>query len=102
MVNSAFIGQPPATQEDYYVAKALLAMIGMVDVDPHQGFPAIPPRPPPALYHAESRAGKSIRAYSISISFIIVITLSRLGIRAFNKRVRWGLDDWLILAAFVS
>lgn len=101
MASSALIGQPTATQEDYWIAKALLQAFGMFEMDPNQGAPIPPKRPPPELYRAESRAATNITAYSISMAFMIIITMSRLCLRAFSKRMRWGLDDYLMVVAFV-
>jgi len=101
MAKSALIGQPAATQEDYWIAKGLLQTIGMFGTDPWKGVPLPPHRPPPAQYRAESRAGTNITAYSISIAIIVIITVARLYLRAFSKRMRWGLDDWLMMVAFV-
>lgn len=102
MAQSALIGQPAATQEDYWIAKGLLQAIGMFGADPWKGVPLPPHKPPPGKYRAESRAGTNITAYSISIAIIIIITMTRLYLLAFSKRMRWGLDDWLMIVAFVS
>ncbi|CAO1606480.1 hypothetical protein XANCAGTX0491_009979 [Xanthoria calcicola] len=94
-------GQPAANQEDYWIAKGLLQSIGMVGADPWKGVPMPPRRPPPELYRFESRAPNLVTAYAISMTLMITITLTRLGLRAFSKRVRWGLDDTLMIFAFV-
>ncbi|KAL8888386.1 MAG: hypothetical protein Q9215_004182 [Flavoplaca cf. flavocitrina] len=100
MAPSALIGQPAANEEDYWIAKALLQSLGMVGADPWKGVPLPPQRPPPELYRFESRASSAATAYSVSMAFMIIITLTRLGLRIFSKRMRWGLDDTMMIFAF--
>ena len=101
MAQSARIGEPAATMEDYWICKGLLQAIGMPQADPWKGVPVPPARPPPGQYLKESRASQNLASYSTSIVFLCVITLTRLYLRAFSKRMRWGLDDWLMVVAFV-
>ncbi|KAL8955465.1 MAG: hypothetical protein Q9193_006703, partial [Seirophora villosa] len=100
--------------EDYWICKGVLQAKGnfigaptegsslQSNVDPWDGAPIPPRRPPPGQYRAESRAQYNIIAYSVAIVFISLFTLTRLYLRAFSKRMKWGLDDWLMLVAFVG
>lgn len=101
MATSALIGQPAATQEDYWICKGLLQAFGMSKADPWNGVPIPPARPPPDVYRAESREGSNIAAYAVSLAIMTIITLTRLYLRAFSSRMRWGLDDYLMIVAFV-
>lgn len=98
---SAFIGQPPATQDDYWVVRSLLLAAGLSDVDPNQGAKIPPPRPPPHLYRFETKGPAIIAGASISITLMVVVTLTRLLFRWFGPGVRFGADDWLIIPGVV-
>ena len=102
MAHSALIGEPAATMEDYWICRGLLQAIGMPQGDPWKGVPIPPAKPPPGQYRKESRVSNNLAAYSIAIAIMCLITLSRLYLRAFSKRMRWGLDDWLMIVAFVG
>ena len=102
MAGSALIGQPAATMQDYWICRGLLQSIGMPQADPWHGVPVPPARPPPSQYHYESRASRNLASYSSALAIMCIITLTRLYLRAFSKRMRWGLDDWLMIVAFVS
>ncbi|KAI4213158.1 MAG: hypothetical protein LQ349_009295 [Xanthoria aureola] len=61
----------------------------MVGADPWKGVPMPPRRPPPELYRFESRAPSLVTAYAISMTLMITITLTRLGLRAFTLALTW-------------
>ena len=99
---SALIGQPPATQDDYWVVRGILNAIGLTDVDPKMGAPIPPKRPPPEIYHFETRGPGIVAGMSVSIGLMITFTGTRLMLRAMRKTLHFGPDDWMIIPALVS
>jgi len=99
--HSALIGEPPVTEEDYWVAKALLVAIGKSTADPSLGAACSTPKPPPQLYKFETKAPSIITSVSICAFIMILVTALRLYVRHRNDRLRLGLDDLLIIPALV-
>jgi hypothetical protein len=95
---SAFMGTPPVTEKDYYMAQFFLYLYGM-KTDPIHGSPVSPPRP--ANYEFETHGPGIIASMSASIAVMSIITLLRLGIRLFRQGLRLGLDDVFIVPGFV-
>lgn len=96
--DSAFLGQPPANDNDYTIVQALIVSIGLLGkLDPGRGlhFPG-PPRPPPNEYHFETTAPKILVGAAIGSFLIIAVTASRLVIRGRNAKLRYGWDDAFI------
>ncbi|KAL3424966.1 hypothetical protein PVAG01_04247 [Phlyctema vagabunda] len=91
---SALIGQPPATETDYWVVKYLLLAFGL-NTDPMKGI-AIPPRRP-VPYEFETRGPGIIVSMSVAIGFMVLITGLRLGMRLFRRGLLVGLDDVFIV-----
>lgn len=100
MTVSAHFGEPPATQDDYWVVKGMMQSAHLT-LDPAKGMKALPPRPPPDQYHFESLGPTIIARCSVAIFFMVLITGMRLGLRLFKKELRFGADDWLIIPAAV-
>ncbi len=94
---SALYGRPPVTDNDYWIVKALLFDMGLVDADPVKGLPFkdLPP------VSDESRAGSIIAGVTISIFLIVSVTATRLVARKTIKTSALGWDDALITAATV-
>lgn len=97
---SAFIGQPPYDQADYWIVKGILRRLNVKDRDPAKGVLIPPSRPLDDRY--ESRGPRIIAANIVCIVLIISITGTRLLIRALRRGLRWGWDDWMIFVASVS
>lgn len=98
---SALLGQPPATPDDYWIARSLLLSAGLTNVDPSQGAKIRLSRPPPHQYRFETRAPSIIAGSAVSIVIMVVITVTRLLIRCFDGGVQFGADDWLIIPGVV-
>lgn len=96
---SALIGQPPNTDEDYYIARGIILKLGL-DLDPAKGV-AIPPLRPPGA-HFETRGPSIAAAHAMCVVVIVLVTGTRLLIRALHHRVKWGWDDWLMIPAAVG
>lgn len=99
-MHSALIGEPPNTEEDFYIVRGILRRFGLDKLDPALGAPIPPLRPPNA--HFETRGPSLIAVHSICIVLLILITGSRLLIRGLHRGVKWGWDDWVIIPGAVS
>lgn len=104
MVESAHIGQPPATEEDYYIVRSYLRLAptygGRFDADPTSGFqPGM--RPPHGYVYNDKQAG-ILAALAVMLVVIFTLSATRLGLRHFKQRLKWGPDDWAIIPATVS
>lgn len=98
-VPSAFIGQPPNNVRDYYIIKGLFRMVGMKEASPMKGY-FFAARPPPGYVH-ESRAVGVQSGLIVVMLAIIVPTSMRVFLRARKKQMRFGWDDWTVIAAGV-
>jgi hypothetical protein len=101
MTGSAFFQQPPKTEDDYWIARSLLLPTGL-KLDPKKGIKLGPPRPPPDLYHFETKGPGVIAGSTVCIVIMVSITFTRLLLRWFKASVRFGADDWLIIPGLVS
>ncbi|RDW65328.1 hypothetical protein BP5796_10020 [Coleophoma crateriformis] len=91
---SALIGNPPATEKDYWIVKYLLLAFHS-DADPMLGIVVPPVRPNP--YHYETRGPKILTSMIIAITVMIIVTGLRLGVRMFRRGLRMGWDDAFII-----
>lgn len=98
MSDSAVLGQPPSTEDDYYIVKAIMQQFHLQGMDPAKGMSL---GPPPLNIQSDTRGPQIIASSTVFIVLIIFITGSRLSIRAFHPKVKWGWDDWVILAGAV-
>lgn len=96
---SAFIGTPPNTQEDYYIVRALLLSIGLT-ADPANGSIGTPRKPDGYVF--ESNQQYIINASAVLLVYIFAITSARIAIRACVKRMTLGWDDACIVVGVVS
>lgn len=101
MTNSAFYGTPPATEEDLWIIEGVYRLVGLTGkVDPKKGIPLRAKKPPNYVF--ESWGDHAIRTAAALIVLMVLITGSRLVLRATRRDLRWGLDDWSIIPAAVS
>lgn len=103
MSDSALVGQPPNTQEDYDVVVGFARVAGIPEqmFDPSKGFPMPLERPATDHYPSDypDRAPRIIAAMSVAIVLAAAITGTRLGLRIFRKDLRFGWDDAVIVPA---
>lgn len=99
MKGSTHFGEPPSNQNDYWIIKGLERLLHIPDgmLDPSLGFPS--QLQPPPNYKYETRGPGIVAGVSVAIVLVTLITGTRLGLRAFRKDLKWGLDDWLIIPA---
>ncbi len=74
----------------------------MVNANPSKGYIVKPVRPPPGQYRFETNSPQIIAGSIISILFMVLITGTRLTLRATKSNMKWGWDDWLIVPGVVG
>ncbi|KAF9874302.1 integral membrane protein [Colletotrichum karsti] len=95
---SAFVGQPPATQHDYYIVKGLFRMIGMNSANPMMGY-FLSAKPPPDYVH-ETRLPSVLTGLIFVVLAIVVPTVGRVILRLrIGSSMQFGWDDWIIIVA---
>ncbi|TEA21426.1 hypothetical protein C8034_v004291 [Colletotrichum sidae] len=94
---SAFVGQPPATQHDYYIVKGLFRMTGMVDANPMLGY-FLSAKAPEGYVH-ETRLPNVLTGLIFVVLAIVVPTVGRVALRCRGSNMRFGWDDWTIIVA---
>lgn len=99
MSHSARLGEPPNTEDDYYIVKAILQNLHLHGVDPAKGI-HLGHRP--LSIQNDTRGPQIITGSIVCIVLVVLITGSRLLIRALHPKVNWGWDDWLIIPGAVS
>ncbi|KAL8831195.1 MAG: hypothetical protein Q9191_001007 [Dirinaria sp. TL-2023a] len=99
MVQSALFGQPPATQNDFWIVKGILFQEGVVDADPAKGLPALQAVPRP---NHENKSGSIVVGLALSIFFVVFITATRIIARKTMSSASLGWDDTLIVVAAVA
>ena len=98
---SAYFNTPPNTPRDEQIAAGLLLLTGLTpDIkDPKNGV-TIPPFKPDN-YVFETKGPGIIAGLAVSMVIITAATFARLAIRVFVRECRFGLDDWLIIPAYL-
>ena len=97
---SALLGQPPANESDRRIVRALIVAAGLLGIqNPEDGYLATNGGPTP---RGQSQAGKFLALAGVSIFFITTVTGTRILLRHFNGKSRFGWDDALIVIAAVS
>lgn len=101
MTTSALYGTPPVTEDDLWIIKGIYRFLGLTGkVDPKKGLPLRAKKPPNYVF--ESWGDQAVRTSAALIVLMVLITGSRLVLRATRRDLRWGLDDWAIIPAAVS
>ncbi|KAG5748680.1 hypothetical protein H9Q72_003398 [Fusarium xylarioides] len=97
MVNSAFVGEPPATDDDFYIVRGILRTYGLNNLNASAGlaFSIQRPENPPN----ESKKPAILAGVILVILAIVVPTVARVIIRLKGARTQFGADDLAIIAA---
>lgn len=100
MVNSALVGEPPATDDDFYIVRGVLRTYGLDNLNASAGlmFSIQRPENPPD----ESKKPAILAGMILVILAIVVPTVARVIIRLKGARTQFGADDLAIIAAAVS
>jgi hypothetical protein len=95
--STGYINTPPATDRDLEIAKGMLLFSGITsDVrDPSLGVLLSPLRPSNYVY--ETKGPGIIAGLSICAVIIALVTGLRLYLRLFTSKLKWGLDDSLMV-----
>ena len=97
MVQSALLGEPPATGEDALIQIGLKESVGSI-YNPNPLYPYGPPKPIPDLSW-QSNGYKLLVAEVVCLILIICVTLGRFWIRSRQQAWSFGLDDLLVIPA---
>ncbi|KAM0229796.1 hypothetical protein ACHAPO_009681 [Fusarium lateritium] len=97
MSASAFVGSPPATEDDLHIVKGVLRMYGLENFNASLGltFSIQKPENPPV----ETKVTEILAGMIIVILAIVIPTTARILIRLRGARTRFGADDWAIICA---
>lgn len=99
MSHSAFLGQPPATQDDFYIIKGMYRAAYAFNEDPSKGYLFVPRKP--ADYEYNNKQASVIFGMAVAIVIMLLTTTLRLALRQFKTGVRWGADDWILIPGAV-
>lgn len=99
MLHSAFLGQPPATQDDFYIIKGMYRAAYAFNKDPSKGYLSVPEKP--TDYEYNDKQASIIVGMAMAIVIMLSTTTLRLVLRYFKSGVRWGADDWVLLPGVV-
>lgn len=97
MAPSALINTPPENDRDLLIASGMLLYAGITpDIrDPSEGVKMMPTRPDE--YTFETKGPRVVAGLSIAIAAIFFATVTRLFLRLYMPRLKWGLDDTLMV-----
>ncbi|KAG9531310.1 hypothetical protein KCU93_g1878, partial [Aureobasidium melanogenum] len=99
MSHSAFLGQPPATQDDFYIIKGMYRAAYASNKDPSKGYLFVPRKP--ADYEYNDKQASIIVGMDVAVVVMLSTTVLRLALRQFKTGVRWRLDDWVLLPGVI-
>jgi hypothetical protein len=99
MSSSAFLGQPPASQDDFYTIKGMYRAAYAFNKDASKGYLFVPKKPEDYEY-TDKQAGIIIGLVA-AIVVMLSTTILRLSLRQFKTGVRWGADDWILIPGVV-
>ena len=101
MPDSALFGHPPVTEHDYDTVKAIGRVLGVYPgpMDPSKGFPQLAaPAGSPDPYIG----GPNFAANIAVLVLVVLVTTTRLMLRAFRHELKLGWDDWAIIPAVLA
>ncbi|KAG9858161.1 hypothetical protein KCU68_g806, partial [Aureobasidium melanogenum] len=99
MSHSAYLGQPPATENDFYLIKGMYRAAYAFNKDSSKGYLFVPRKP--ADYEYNDKQASIIVGMVVAIVVMLSTTILRLALRHFKTGVRWGLDDWVLLPGVI-
>ena len=103
---SALFGQPPATDEDYWIVRALILQLSATKpelaatLDPRKGWPLVPKR---TLGYVGPELAQTTFAAGVTVAVIcFCITALRLILRRLVWKMKLFADEWIIIPGTVS
>ena len=92
MTGSAYFGEPPSTQNDWYVIRGYGRLLDIPDdmYDPSKGLPF--PFERPQGIHYKSRGPGMIAGLAVAMAMVILLTGTRLWLRIFRRDLKVGLE----------
>ena len=104
MTQSALVGHQPANQHDKDIIEGFWRFINKQYGPPAKPNPTIIPKKPvpnaPGGVDGDV-IGKNIAIYTVVTVLILALSGTRLWVRAFRRNLKWGLDDWAMVAATI-
>lgn len=97
---SALVGNPPNTQQDFYIIRGLDRSYELNISDPNDGWTYFAAEP--SGYVHETKQTQVIVGLVIMILTVLIPTATRVILRASNPAMQFGSDDWAIILAAVS
>ncbi|KAF5599147.1 integral membrane protein [Fusarium pseudocircinatum] len=97
MANSAFVGEPPATEDDFYIVRGILRTYGLNNLNASAGLVFSIQRPENSP--DESKKPAILAGMILVILAIVIPTVVRVIIRLKGARTQFGADDLAIIAA---
>lgn len=94
------MGQPPQTQQDFWVIRGVLRKIALDTADPNDGYQISPALT--ASAEGERKAAAILAGVSICAIIMALASGIRLAARLFRPSLKWGLDDWMLIPATVG
>ncbi|KAL8820764.1 MAG: hypothetical protein Q9223_001080 [Gallowayella weberi] len=95
---SAIVGKPPLTADDTLIVHGFQVLLGMGKKDPSLGLTIAKKAPPPGQPHESDTTAIAVGC-AISMTLMTIFTGTRLYIRATNRGLVWGWDDWAVIVA---
>ncbi|KAL8836300.1 MAG: hypothetical protein Q9170_002973 [Blastenia crenularia] len=95
---SAIVGQSPLTADDKLIVHGWQVLFDMGKMDPSKGLRVAIKPPSPGQPH-DSDATSIAVGCAISMVLMTLFTGTRLVLRATNRNLVWGWDDWAIIVA---
>lgn len=97
--HSAFVGDPPNTQDDYWIIRGMFRLLHMDAADEADGYTLAPVIT--SSQREEEQVTSILAGMILSVVLMTAATCARLGLRFFRTGLRWGWDDWMLIPAAV-
>lgn len=98
---TGYINTPPGTEFERRIVKGMLVYSGLNSSDAKVAAGVTMSPKMPADYEFETKGPAIIAGLSVCIAAIVGITGLRLALRAFHPRLKWGLDDTLMVPGLI-
>ncbi|KAH0011101.1 hypothetical protein KCU78_g10138, partial [Aureobasidium melanogenum] len=93
MSHSAFLGQPPATQDDFYIIKGMYRAAYASNKDPSKGYLFVPRKP--ADYEYNDKQASIIVGMAMAIVVMLSGMMSELAQKSISRDITYGYKSLL-------